>query len=90
MHAFLRYLLLTAIQPAVKYKVDLDLMILFLQNLLHSVYTQSNEDKNPFHSFLQKLDSTENESLQNILGGCLNKGKETKTIVLVIVFILDS
>lgn len=54
-------------------------MKLFFQNLLHSVYTRSNEDKGPFHSFLQKLNSTENESLLNILGGSLNKGKETKT-----------
>lgn len=65
-------------------------MMLFFQNLLHSVYTQSNEDKNPFHSFLQKLNSTANESLQNIVEGSLNKGKETETVVLVIVFILDS
>lgn len=46
--------------------------------------------KNPFHNFLQKLNSTANESLQNIVEGSLNKGKETKTVVLVIVFILDS
>lgn len=79
MCAFLKYFLLTAIQPeVVKDKVDLGLLILFFQNLLHSVYSQSDKGENPFHSFLQKLNSTENESLQNILGGPLNKDKETQ------------
>lgn len=55
-HVFLKYLLLTAIRPeVVKDKVDLDLVILFFQNLLYSLYSQSNEDKTPFRSFLQKL-----------------------------------
>lgn len=49
----------------------LDLMVLFFQSILHSVDTQSNKDKNPFHIFLQKLNSAENDSLQSILGGSL-------------------
>lgn len=45
LHAFLKYLLMTAIEPeVVKDRVDLDLMMLFFQNLLHSFYTWSNED----------------------------------------------
>lgn len=80
LHAFPKYLLLTAILPeVVKDKVDLKLTIPFFQNLCHSVDTLSNEDKNPFHSFIWRLDSTENDSLQNILGGSLNKSKETTT-----------
>lgn len=62
-------MLLIAVQPqAVKDEVYLDLVVLFFQSLLHSVDTQSDEDKNPFHIFLQKLNSAENESLQSILG----------------------
>lgn len=70
---FLKYLLLIlAVQPeVVKDKLYLDLVVLFFQSLLHSVDTQSNEDKNTFHIFLQKSNSAANESLQSILRGSL-------------------
>lgn len=49
------FLLPIAVQPeVVKDKVYLNLMVLFFQSLLHSVDTQSNKDKTPFHIFLQK------------------------------------
>lgn len=54
--AFSKYFLLTAIQPeAVKGRVELGVMMLVFQNLSHSAYTLSNEDENPLHSFIQKV-----------------------------------